>query len=116
MLIENPLAKDKISKHKRTFLSFLIEDVLFQSWWVVLFFLFCHIAYDQTYSYWKKEFDRLNHHLLEIKKEKESTLELQAELQRQINSQSDHAWIELILMKGLGLVPEGETKVFFTEK
>lgn len=31
----------------------------------------------------------------------------------EINSQSDPAWVELMLMKNLGLVPEGQIKVFF---
>lgn len=35
------------------------------------------------------------------------------ELLRQIQSQSDPEWIELVLMKRLGLVPEGQTKVYF---
>jgi hypothetical protein len=37
----------------------------------------------------------------------------QEKLLLQINSQSDPAWVELTLMKGLGLVPDGQTKVFF---
>lgn len=35
------------------------------------------------------------------------------ELLRQIHSQSDPEWMELVLMKRLGLVPEGQTKVYF---
>jgi hypothetical protein len=31
----------------------------------------------------------------------------------QINSQSDLAWIELTLMKGLGVAPEDSQKVYF---
>ncbi len=44
---------------------------------------------------------------------KAKNLELQQCLEQQINSQSDLAWLELTLMKGLGLVPENDQKVFF---
>lgn len=34
-------------------------------------------------------------------------------LKRQIKSQNDPAWIELILKRDLGLVPEGQIKIYF---
>lgn len=37
----------------------------------------------------------------------------QHNLIRQINSQSDPAWIELQLKQELGLVPEGQKKIYF---
>ncbi|MCE2983850.1 MAG: hypothetical protein LW832_09830 [Parachlamydia sp.] len=51
-----------------------------------------------------------------LQKEKRTALKRQEDLQLQINSQSDPAWIELTLMKGLGLVPEGEQKVYFQKR
>ena len=45
--------------------------------------------------------------------EKQKLLLRQQNLQLQINSQSDRAWVELILMKELGLVPEEQRKVYF---
>lgn len=38
---------------------------------------------------------------------------LQEDLLREIASQNDPSWIELVLMDKLGLVPEGQTKVHF---
>ncbi len=35
------------------------------------------------------------------------------DLLMQIQSQSDHAWVELLLKKHLGMVPCGQTKVYF---
>jgi hypothetical protein len=49
--------------------------------------------------------------LLEI--EKQLALQEREDLLLQIASQSDPAWIELVLMKGLGLVPKGYKKVYF---
>ena len=51
----------------------------------------------------------------DLLKKKKLALEKQKGLLRQINSQNDPAWIELMLMKEMGLVPEGQTKVFFTK-
>lgn len=48
-------------------------------------------------------------------KEKINSAEIHRDyLMRQINSQSDPAWIEMVLKKELGLVPEGQIKVYFT--
>lgn len=52
------------------------------------------------------QLDMLSHQKSELLAEHEDLL-------LQINSQSDPAWIELTLMKGLGLVPDGQMKVFF---
>lgn len=37
----------------------------------------------------------------------------QIDLARQVNSQNDPAWIEIVLKKELGLVPEGQKKIYF---
>ncbi len=86
---------------------------IFKSWWVILFVLFCFMLYEQgirqvngQYKFLKKQLDALEN-------EKEDALAKQNDLLLQINSHSDPAWIELTLMKGLGLVPEGQTKIYF---
>jgi hypothetical protein len=53
--------------------------------------------------------------LYALQSEKQFLLEEKQDLKLQINSQKDPAWIELTLMKGLGLVPEGQLKVHFTK-
>jgi hypothetical protein len=40
-------------------------------------------------------------------------MKIQEKLLLTINSQSDPAWIELVLFRELGLVPEGAAKVWF---
>ena len=47
---------------------------------------------------------------------KEEALAIQEELKREIESQNDQSWIELVLMQKLGLVPEGQKKVHFVSK
>jgi hypothetical protein len=51
--------------------------------------------------------------LNDLQVEKEELLLQREELLLNIQSQSDSTWVELILMKRLGLVPEGKTKVYF---
>lgn len=56
--------------------------------------------------------DLLNQKFSDLQNEKEVSLKLQEELQLRINSHNDPEWIELTLMKNLGLVPEGQFKVY----
>lgn len=61
-----------------------------------------------------KEETALRKKLSDIQIEKEAALNQQQDLRLQIISQQDPAWIELTLMKGLGLVPEGQQKILFS--
>lgn len=38
------------------------------------------------------------------------------ELELLINSYSDPTWLEMVLMKGLGMVPKGQIKVYFKKE
>ena len=70
--------------------------------------------FEQGQNAGKEVVKELTIQLKQLKSEKEKALDLQKSLLMQINSQSDPAWIELTLRKVLGVVPEGQTKVFFT--
>lgn len=52
--------------------------------------------------------------LTSLNMEKEEALALKEKLTQEINSQSDPSWIELVLKRELGLTPEGQIKVLFT--
>ncbi len=93
-----------------------LERAAQQTWWVFLFVLFCYCVYEHAFRQFMHDYDHLNQSLVTLIEEKEKALAIQENLIRQINSQSDQAWVELTLMKGLGLVPEGYTKVFFTSQ
>lgn len=92
----------------------LIYTFFMRSWWVIAFALLCGILYEQGLKKRHDDYIRLSEHLQKLQQEKAEVLAQQQDLQMSINSQSDPAWIELTLMKGLGLVPEGQQKVFFT--
>ena len=91
----------------------LIDIVFIKSWWVIAFLLLCAIFYEQGLKQRDVLYQQLTDQWTSLQKEKEQALLHQQSLQLQINSQSDVAWIELTLMRELGLVPEGQQKVFF---
>lgn len=90
-----------------------IEKLFLNSWWVLLFLIVSYFFYEQGVKKKNRDFAQLHARLVELQTQKQIATETQEDLLLQINSQSDPAWVELILMKGLGLVPEGQTKVFF---
>jgi hypothetical protein len=80
---------------------------------VILFALLCYLAYEKGMRTWDREYVKLSRRYKELETEKMLLSSIQEDLLLQINSQSDPGWVELVLMKGLGLVPEGQTKVYF---
>lgn len=87
--------------------------IFIRSWWVIGFILICAIFYEHNLQKREHLYQQLleKNHLLE--KEKLASLKIHQNLKKQINSQSDLSWIELTLMKELGVVPEGEHKIYF---
>lgn len=84
-----------------------------QNWWVMAFIALCAFVYFHSVSKKKEVIGTLDKHLAALNREKTSLLSEKEDLLLQIGSQSDPAWIRLTLMKGLGLVPEGQIKVYF---
>lgn len=91
-----------------------LKRQLFESWWVILFTLLCFFCYEQGVKMRNIQFQVLSKQLQEFQQEKQNALALQSELNAQIQSQEDTEWIELLLLRELGVVPEGQKKVFFT--
>ena len=94
----------------------LIEQSIFKSWWVILFALCCFAFYERGIGQKSRDYAQLQHQLVELQDEYAHLVKVQEDLRLQINSQSDPDWLELVLMRGLGLVPEQQTKVFFTNQ
>lgn len=91
------------------------EELLY-FWWVILVLILCLAFY---------EYEQKQRHLISsvleskvqaLQQEKLSASERYRRLSMEIDSQSDSHWIEMLLIKQLGLTPEGQTKVFFSEK
>lgn len=70
------------------------------------------------YLYAKEQKDRsyqeMAARLKALEIEKGIALAQQEELISQIQSQSDPAWVEMVLKRNLGLVPKDQTKVYFS--
>lgn len=93
-----------------------LETFLRHTWWVVVFLLSCLFVYEQEAKAISREYQRLAGLQHELEAKKGVALLQRQELQRQMQSQSDLQWIELALKRGLGLVPENQTKIYFSPK
>lgn len=92
-----------------------ISRQLIQSWWVILIALFAFGFYEQSSAKIIKNTKKLKLQIVEIEDAIKIASQKKSELQMQIASQSDPEWIEHVLIKCLGLVPEGYTKIYYEE-
>lgn len=86
------------------------------SWWVWLFLLLCALGLRMATERREALHLALEAEYLEVTGRIVIAKSRQEELQLQLQSQSDPAWIEVTLMRWLGLVPEGQTKVYFAPR
>lgn len=92
-----------------------IKRQFFDCWWVYLFALLCFICYEQGGKARNVQFQILSQQLKLLQQDKVAALARQEELTSKLASQSDDEWIELLLIKELGVVPEGQQKVYFLQ-
>lgn len=91
----------------------MIRTLITRSWWLLLFLALFFVGFDQVMRHRQNECDEVEARLAQLASERVQLMAVQEDLQLQIASQNDPAWIEMALMKGLGLVPEGQIKVYF---
>jgi len=89
------------------------EGLLFDNWWVLAFALFCLIAYEQGVYKARDTEQKLSTKMEWLQEEQTRQLARQQDIKLQINSQSDPEWIELSLMRVLGVVPKEQKKIYF---
>lgn len=94
-------------------ISSISETFFWGTWQVCLVALISTIVAEQGLKAVKTEYNNLYQQYVLLQNEKETAISMRDNLKLQINSQSDPAWVELTLKKGLGLVPEGQTKILF---
>ncbi|HKZ00005.1 MAG TPA: hypothetical protein VJ112_02445 [Rhabdochlamydiaceae bacterium] len=92
------------------------ETLVFRSWWMFLFLALCFLVYSHAMHKKDQAYRELENYLANLKTEKDILLQDRDDLLLQVGSQSDPSWIQLMLMKGLGVVPEGQVKVYFTKE
>jgi hypothetical protein len=86
-----------------------------QWWWVVSFCLITLCVYLHFIREKKNQIVELSSRKSTMQLERTLAYQERESLRLQIHSQSDPSWIEMILMQGLGVVPEGWIKVHFTK-
>ena len=93
----------------------MIAEVFFRSWWVILILLLCLAFFEHEQNKRDEILNTLTARTKDLQHEKIHSLERHERLSMQINSQNDPSWVEMVLIKELGLTPEGQIKVHFTE-
>jgi len=87
-----------------------------RQWWWVLCFCFISVSLYLHFVQEKNvQSQEVASRLEKILKEKRVAQIEQESLRLQIESQNDPSWIEMILMRDLGVVPDGWLKVHFAK-
>jgi len=89
------------------------EGFLFRNWWVLVILILCLILYEQGVNSYKDQQVYLSTRMEDLVQEKQLLRQQQEDIRLQIYSQSDPDWIELTLMRVLGVVPDGQKKMYF---
>jgi len=88
--------------------------VVMKSWgWVAAFCTLIGGIYARSCQEKNIAFSEYAFRMQEMEKEMRLAAQEREELKLKILSQSDPAWVEMILMRELGVVPEGWLKVHF---
>jgi hypothetical protein len=88
----------------------------FLNWYLVIALaILCFGLYEQGARLVDREMNALQEQITQASSETKRQLKIQESLKREIQSQNDPAWVELVLIRCLGLVPEGSTKVYFSD-
>lgn len=87
--------------------------VLRSWWWVAAFCSLSVFSYFHSSAEKKQAIAELAFRIEEMSAEKIVSEQLKEELLLAVASQEDPAWIEMVLMRDLGVVPEGWLKVHF---
>jgi hypothetical protein len=82
-------------------------------WWVVAILGVTSLVYFHGMRKKEWELQELHHRKMALEHAKKGLLEEREDLKAQIESQQDSAYVEMVLIKGLGMVPEGQHKVYF---
>ncbi len=93
-----------------------ISKELVRSWWVLAFAIVTFALYEQASCRLMKGIEKLSIRAQDLENAICKAEKKQTELRLQVASQNDPQWIELSLIMGLGLVPDGYTKIYYTNE
>ncbi len=93
-----------------------VSKELAASWWVFAFAISCFAIYEQASCRLAKGIEKLSVRACDLENAIHKLEQSGSELRLQVLSQNDPNSIELSLISGLGLVPEGYTKIYYTSE
>lgn len=99
-------------KYNKTIVTSIFGFIL-RSWWVILFLLICFVGYDLGIKKRNRAIFDMQSKYNHFVDQKNSSFSQKEDLELRYAAQSDPAWIEMVLMKELGVVPENQIKVHF---
>ncbi|NGX35005.1 MAG: hypothetical protein K1060chlam1_01373 [Candidatus Anoxychlamydiales bacterium] len=102
----------KTKKSNKTYTSKIFEIIL-KSWWVILFIMVCSLGYDLGIKKRKVAITQMKTKYNNLLAQKAFAISKKEDLTLKLSSQSDPSWVEQVLMKELGVVPENKIKVHF---
>lgn len=92
------------------------QELFIKSWWVWTFAIACFGLYEQASMKVARDITALDKEILSLEEQIVAASEKKQYLTLQQESFSDPAWIELTLIRVLGMVPEGYTKIYYKDK
>lgn len=92
-----------------------IEFALIKSWWVAFFILGVFFVYERCINSLDEKLASLQNQIKELSVNIDNEKKKQMNMLLELDSHKDPRWIEMTLIKGLGLVPEGQIKIVFDE-
>lgn len=95
--------------------SSFFQTFVIRSWWVILLLMIGFFLFDQTSYHQKKIQKQLEEKVSLLIQKKEKAIAVQEDLKLQIFSEEDPDYLEMVLIKKLGLIRDGQTKIFFNE-
>jgi len=84
--------------------------------WIIVLTIVSFALYEQACKQIEKDISSLQYQIDDLENTIAQEMQLQQDLARAVASQNDPAWVELCLIRGLGVVPQGYTKVVVTQQ
>ncbi len=106
-------ASPSIHTRDKPLIAKLVDELFVRSWWVIVFVALNFCIFNPILKHLDSGENKLRASLSNLQLEKHASLNQKHHLELQLDSQGDPFWVEMILKKELGLVSEGQTKVYF---
>lgn len=90
-------------------------NLFIKSWWVWTFAIVCFGLYEQASRKLERDITSLDKEIASLEARIVESSSKQQYLKLQQECFNDPAWIELSLIRVLGMVPEGYTKIHFKD-